>query len=645
LAKKIEDRYADARQLLQDIERLLRGKASNIAVHPQTPPHDADEVLEETFQWQLRAAPSDLWPHVSNTERINAAVGVPSVVYRTGRDERGRLRKYGSFRLAGIPIGWEEHPFEWVEGQQLGILREFQQGPFEWFLSLVELRPQSGGGTLLQHRVRVKPRGLVGRMLARLEVSIKGKRNLDRVYRRIDDAVSGRLGGEPTIDPFAQPKKLAAGRRQRLDERLGKLAERGVSQQVLACLAEFLRESPAQELARIRPLALARNFHVPAEPLVEGCLLAAKEGLLDLHWDILCPTCRISSQVVDTLQAIENHVRCEACDLDFNVDLASSVEMIFRVSPEIREADLGTYCIGGPEHSPHVVLQVRIEAGKRLEVTPVLSEGEYILRSPQLAMVVRLRALPGRGTANSEIVLLAGLAADHVAQVRAGRNVLSITNDCDQELIVRLERTVPRQDVLTAAQAATMPAFREFFPNESPKPGQLLNVATVTLLAVDIPDTSPLYFELEDAAAYSLVQRFHRTIEQTLRKHGGAMIKTAGTAVLFVFETPRNVIPAVVELSAALQQDRGNVPFCATAHRGTALATSSGGHLDLFGGTVHLVERLLRLAGSGELLVTEAVAAEQTVVAAMGQAGLTAEFCDFHQLSRGGMRCRRLRLT
>ena len=51
-------------------------------------------------------------------------------------------------------------------------------------------------------------------------------------------------------------------------------------------------------------------------------------------------------------------------DSNYDLDFANSVEMIFRVHPEVREADLGVYCIGGPSHSPHVVAQVRVGAGE-----------------------------------------------------------------------------------------------------------------------------------------------------------------------------------------------------------------------------------------------------------------------------------------
>ncbi len=103
-----------------------------------------------------------------------------------------------------------------------------------------------------------------------------------------------------------------------------------------------------------------------------------------MHWDLLCPVCRISCQVTDTLRAIGEHAHCEACHLDFQLDFANSIELIFRVHPEIREVDLGTYCIGGPAHSPHVFAQIRVAPDERIELELELPEGSYRLRGPQL---------------------------------------------------------------------------------------------------------------------------------------------------------------------------------------------------------------------------------------------------------------------
>src|SRR5260370_6957466 len=103
---------------------------------------------------------------------------------------------------------WEAHRFEWGEGRRLGVLREFRKGRFHWLLSIVELHPRAGGGTRLKHTVRIAPRGILGRLLAHIEVNLKGRRALDRIYNRIDRVATGRLKGSPALDPFEPPASL-----------------------------------------------------------------------------------------------------------------------------------------------------------------------------------------------------------------------------------------------------------------------------------------------------------------------------------------------------------------------------------------------------------------------------------------------------
>ena len=87
---------------------------------------------------------------------------------------------------------------------------------------------------------------------------------------------------------------------------------------------------------------------------------------------------------------MKDHGKCEACQLDFELDFANSVEMIFRVHPEVREADLGVYCIGGPAHSPHVMAQVRVAPSERIELDLGLSEGKYQIPRPAIAERLRV---------------------------------------------------------------------------------------------------------------------------------------------------------------------------------------------------------------------------------------------------------------
>src|SRR6185312_1079900 len=215
-----------------------------------------------------------------------------------------------------------------------------------WVVSSVELLPRPGGGTTLIHRLRFEPRTWTIRVGSRWGVGVGLRKSLEKVYRRIDATVQGRsrqgVRSATVADPFEEPERLPASRRQRLEGSLDRLAGQGIDPAVVERLGEYLAGASPPEVARIRPLALAERFGLGPDQVVAACLHGAREGLFELHWDLICPVCRISCQVTDTLRAIADHAHCVACHLDFRLDFANSVELIFRVHPEVREADLGT---------------------------------------------------------------------------------------------------------------------------------------------------------------------------------------------------------------------------------------------------------------------------------------------------------------
>ena len=386
LRKQPEDRYFDAGAMLRDIEALLHGQPSDLAIHPRLPDCDPHPALQFEFRWELESSPRQLWPLVTNTDRLDRAIGFAPVTYKTRYEPGHGVRTFAEGRKAGMVEIGEEHPYEWVEPRRMGVLREYSQGPFRWMVSVVELTPRPRGGTTLIHRLRLEPSSWKIRLGSRWGVGVSLRKSLERVYQRIDATVKSqsRRGFSAEVDPFEEPAQMPAPRRQRLERLLDRLVEHGIDAAVVDRLGEYLTLGTAQEVARIRPLALADRWGLDPDQVVAACLHGAREGLLELHWDLLCPVCRISCQVTDTLRAIAEHAHCEACHLDFQLDFANSIELIFRVHPEIREAELGTYCVGGPAHSPHVLAQVRVAPNERIELELELPEGSYRLRGPQL---------------------------------------------------------------------------------------------------------------------------------------------------------------------------------------------------------------------------------------------------------------------
>jgi serine/threonine protein kinase/class 3 adenylate cyclase len=601
LAKRPDHRHSSAGELLREIEALLGGKPSSVVAHPRLPEGNPASVLSYDFEWQLESSPAELWPYVSNTERLNRAIHLPAVEWTTTHeDDAGRVWRQGLLRKLGLEIIWEEHPFEWVEGRRFGVVREFKSGPLRWFVSIVELAPTPGGGTTLSHRLRVEPAGLLGRAFAAVEMGMKTRGKLDRVYRRIDEVLRNKAGAA-LIDAFEESPKLGTAAQRRLDEGLDVLMRQAIDPLVVEQLGAYLAAAPTQEVGRIRPIALARRLGLDAEEFCNACLLATRAGLLILSWDLLCPLCRIPSQLEDTLKAVRDHAHCPACAVDFEVDFSRSVEMIFRVHPSIREAETDTYCIGGPAHSPHVVAQVRVAPGERLELPLELAEGTYRLRGPQLPSAVDARVERGLYPSLWEVDL-GRLASGEVVVLRSGGQMLALANTHDQELVVRLERTAPRDDALTAARAASMALFRELFPGEVLGPGQLVSVSTIALVATELTGIRALAERSGESRAFEVLHEHLRQVDALARRHGGALLKAVGDGAIAAFHDPAGAVRAALEIDAP--PDAG---LRLAVYRGPALAATINERLDYFGGSVRHLAALLHSARPGERLFDNAL--------------------------------------
>ena len=618
LAKLPGQRPPDASAVLEEILRLQNGDSSQFVVHPVLPLHNTTGVVKADFEWKLSSSPKALWPFVSNTERFNQAAGFQPVTYETHTDRDGRIRKFGQFRLAGISLRWEEHPFEWIEGQRFSILREFPSGPFVWFMSIVELVPNPDGGTLLKHQVKIEPRGIVGRVLAKMELGAKGQRKLERIYQRIDNTVSGKNGSNRALDPYRAPSTLKNIQRQRLEQRLDKLATANVSAEIVEVLRDLVLNGSAQDVARLRPYAIASRFGLPEREVVEACLNAVPIGLLTLQWDVICPTCRLSTGGKSTLREIEQHANCNACQTKFDIEFGSSLELIFGIHPEIRTSDSRTYCAGGPGNFPHVVAQVRLEPGERVLLPLSLESGSYVARGPSLPYAVPIDVDSQTGMRHGKVRCVPGSNRAPVSMLRAGHQSLALENFFPGEQVIRIERTVRRSEALTAAQVTALPLFRELFPEQTLAPGMLVEIATANFLVVQMDGLEDAFRELGDAGTYSLVQDFWRIVERQIHRQRGSVVDRSAGMLLATFLDPVVAIETARELATVISSERPDRQWSLSGalNRGPALVTGDRQDVKYFGTTIGQTYRMARDAPSGCLLLAQVIWSDPGVAAA-----------------------------
>jgi len=608
LQKDPRARPADAAEVLTTIEQMVEGTAALITAHPAPPVHREGRIVTYAFEWDLKSSPDQLWPYVSNTEKMNRAAGLPPVHFEIESVKNEGTT--GHQRVAGLNLKWKEHPYEWIEGSRHVVLRVFSSGPLRWYVAEVQLERLAGGGTKLRNIIRMEPRNFFTKLLSKFEIGWKYKRSLTKVYQRIDRILAA--GPVSEIDPIEPEIDLTPAAKQRIERLTDQLHEAGLESRSVDALTSYLSRASDQDVARIRPLELAARFAVPEEAMIEVALHAAKVGALGMVWDVICPSCKIPSSVVESLAKIEEHGTCKTCNIGFGVDFSRAIELAFRAAPDVREVETRTFCIGGPAHFPHVAAQVRLAPGERFALPLALGPGYYLLRSPQLSRQHELRVAAQGGVRRLDVIL--GSPTD-VATLTAGDQLLTLVNPEEREVVIRVERAGDRAFALTAARVMACAAFRELFPDQALAPGRLMAVTQATLLVAQVDDAQTLFRDLGDNKAFPVAARFYEQVGVLAKEYGGSLVKIFGGLAIAGFERPMQAVEAALALQPAIDRDvvTAGLECRVAVHRGPMMALTQAGRLDYFGQNVELA---LAVAASTPPLavgITQAVAQDEGV--------------------------------
>lgn len=563
---------------------------------------------EFRYRWEydLQATPLELWPLVADTNRFNRDAGVPAVeaLGSAGGTRRLRLFKFG------IPVEWEEQPFEWIRPFRFGVVRRYTKGPVSEMRVEAELKERPEGGTKLIYEVLARPRNPLGRVAIPVQIGLLSKRSFGEIFRRYDtDIKSGR---QQLYEP--SPANFVQGGRARLKTLSERLVSQGASGQIVARLAEMIEQADDMTLARIRSHALADYWNLPRRDVLEVCLWATRVGLLDLQWEMICPHCRGSAQVSPSLTGIRSEVFCESCDVDFTVNFDRAVELTFRPNPSVRIVKGLQFCVGGPQVTPHIIIQQLIPPGASHEFSLPLEAGRYRLRSSELAGGQYLQAAAD-GLAEATLKAGAeGWANEELSVTTMPK--LRLENATAKEQWFVLERMAWSDQAATAAEVTALQVFRDLFANEALRPGEQISVGTLTVLFTDLRGSTQLYREIGDAPAFGCVMNHFDVLREAIASEDGALVKTIGDAVMAVFRRPAGALRAILKAQEVLASPpEGMRPLLLKVgiHAGPCIAVTLNGRLDYFGCTVNMAARLEGLSTGGDVVISEAVQSDPEV--------------------------------
>lgn len=616
LAKALEERPADATAALVELQALVGGAATGIGAHPPQP-DDPARMQAWSWTWDLRSSPQALWPLISDTRRLNRALGLTP--FETELVHEDGMAWYRAHKpRGGMTSRWDERPMEWVEGERIGTLRVYSEGPLEWLRSVTTLEPGPAGGTRVTQVVELVARKGWIRAAVRYETGVKTRKAYGRLFERFDAHAMARAAGDVEqgmADPFEDAPALEGEARAAWHAARDRLLADGLDPIAVERLARYVAEAPAPALARLRPRALAEWMAVDEEPLIDVCLHAVRAGLLSLYWDLMCPVCRVPSDIAETLAQVADHGHCKVCDLDFDLDFAGSLELVFRAHPAVRVVEETMYCIGGPAQAPHIAVQLRLAPEERLVLNLRLADGRYRLAGRRLPFAVVFR-VHGRAPHGAWAVELAPDGGDVVPRsLRSGAQRLDIVNRLGCDVLLRIERLDDRDDALTAADAMAVPAFRALFPHERLAPGMLVNLARVTLLRTGLIAIGKVYADDGPRAFAQLHGHFER-LTTVVVDHGGVVLKMEGDGLVCAFAEPGSAVRAALAIGAAEPPKS----IRAAVHGGPAYVATLDGRLDYFGRTVHQTAMLLARARAGTVVISEPLELEPDVRRALADA-------------------------
>ncbi len=552
----------------------------------------------------LGSEPSALWCIITDTERLNRAIGMGRIELLPNDDDSA-ARYLVRTVSGGFPVEYEERPYEWVENERFSVRRVMRRGAARVLVTAFEMAPLERG-TRLTIRLEVDPKSVLLRPFIALTMKRFAAKMADEFVRIDADLRAGKEAGYSDGGGMARVDALARAKRA-LMERVGQAGDARAAE----LLVSLVENAPDAVVDRIRPFELAERHGVAPRAMLATCMQGVLAGLLEMSWDIVCPSCRTASDRLATLAELGSDGHCQLCDITFELELDRAVEATFRPAPNLRSVDAGPYCIGGPARTPHVVAQSIIGPGAELTLKAPANPGKYRLFV--------------RGGTSASLIVTADGARDAAMELGSEPALpeelrlvpaapIALSQNAGPERHVKIERVDWKSLAATAHDVATLADFRRQFSSQVLRPGARLRVGKTALLFTDLTGSTKLYRDAGDAQAFAVVQDHFDLLSGIVAAHHGAIVKTMGDAIMASFVEEADGVRAAVAMHRAFAKFRAEhvaAPDCFLKiglYAGACYCFTANGVLDYFGQSVNVAARLQGKAQGGELVLTDETA-------------------------------------
>jgi class 3 adenylate cyclase len=440
---------------------------------------------------------------------------------------------------------------------------------------------------------------------------------------------------------------------------------------VVASMKDLVETGSDRALNRLNPLAFAAARGLGEDAIIGALLHAARIGLFDLSWNMLCPGCSGVLESGFALKGLDrSEYHCSFCAATVEPTLDDLVEVSFTVNPRVRhiaahEPDalpLAEYMrqifwssgIDLPEDVEEIVGRITLDvmelpAGERATMSLSLSRGFFIVFDPVTHTSQFLEVSGDETTERRSLSVVFNDIHAHkgTLSLRPGPARITFDNRSAKRTIPGLwiscdamhELLGRRRPFLTASRLLSNQTFRDLYRTGTLNTDQRFKITNLTILFTDLEGSTALYDRVGDLVAFDLVRDHFSALLTSIASEGGAVVKTIGDAVMATFPTPDRAVRAALRMRAAMRElneavGREDLALNIGLHGGPCLAVMLDERQDYFGQTVNVASRVQGLADPTAILATKSIVESANVGRILAEAGFTT---TAHQSSLRGV--------
>lgn len=409
---------------------------------------------------------------------------------------------------------------------------------------------------------------------------------------------------------------------------------------IVDAIETLIGDGADRELCRVNVLSFAAQRGLDEEMTVGGFLHAARLGIFDLTWNVLCPGCGGVLDAAQTLKSVHKATYdCALCATGYEPTLDEMVEVAFTVNPRVRRiaahdpeslpvweyfrqifwsngVDLPE--TGFEELMEEITLDsIELPAGQKAQLSMQMPERFLIVFEPvtHAAHFIDVKGEPTRERQTLALIYNNVQAPTATTEMQPGPLRLSVENRTAVRTLPSVwiadvtlhDLLANRKHFLTAKRLLTNQIFRDIYRTDTLDVDQGLKLTSLTFLFTDLKGSTELYDRIGDFAAYELVRAHFHVLNEIVAAEAGAVVKTIGDAVMATFPTPDRALAAALRMRASVAAIKNDLLIKIGIHEGPCLAVTLNDRLDYFGQTVNIAARVQGLADSQAILVTKSV--------------------------------------